>query len=74
VSTTALVWFLVGLLTLTVALVILISLIRHVIKLGRAAGRFRSEVGPIGQEISELGGRASSRPRRTGPDRSSNGR
>lgn len=73
-STTAIVWFVVALLTVTVALVTAISLIRHVILLGRAAGRFRSEAGPIAEEISELGGRASSRPRRRGPDGSSNRR
>jgi hypothetical protein len=41
----------------------LIALIRHVLVLGRAAGRFQDEVGPLTQEIGELADAASGRGR-----------
>ena len=49
-TTTALVWLVVGLLSLVAVL-------------GRAAGRFRDEVGPLTQEIGELADAASDRSR-----------
>jgi len=63
-TTTALVWLVVGLLSLVAVLAVLISLIRHVFVLGRAAGRFQDEVGPLTQEIGELADAASDRSRR----------
>ena len=63
-TTTALVWLVVGLLSLVAVLAVLISLIRHVFVLGRAAGRFQEEVGPLTREIGELADAASGRPRR----------
>ena len=63
-TTTALVWLVVGLLSLVAVLAVLISLIRHVFVLGRAAGRFRDEVGPLTREIGELADTASGRSRR----------
>ena len=63
-SSTAIVWMIVGLLTLSATIVILIALIRHLMVLGRALGRFGDEVGPVTREISEQADRASSRAQR----------
>ena len=46
-TTTALVWLVVGLLSLVAVLAVLIALVRHLFVLGRAAGRFQDEVGPL---------------------------
>jgi hypothetical protein len=62
-TTTALVWFVIGLLTIVAVLALLIALIRHLILLGRAARRFQEEVTPIAQDISALSERASTRPK-----------
>ena len=62
-TTTALVWLVVGLLSLVAVLAVLIALIRHVFVLGRAAGRFQDEVGPLTREIGELADSASDRSR-----------
>lgn len=59
----AVVWLVVGLLTLTVVLALLIALIRHLIVLGRAVGHFQTEAGPILQEITEQAYRAASSSR-----------
>ena len=63
-SSAAIVWMIVGLLTLAVTLAMLIALIRHLMVLGRALGRFGDEVGPIAREITEGSDRASSRAQR----------
>lgn len=63
-TTTALVWLVVGLLSLVAVLAVLIALIRHLFVVGRAAGRFQDEVGPLTQEIGELADTASDRSRR----------
>lgn len=63
-TTTALVWLVVGLLSLTAVLAMLIALIRHLFVLGRAVSRFQSEVGPLAQEISDRSGAASRRTAR----------
>jgi hypothetical protein len=63
-STPALVWMIVGLLTLGVTIAMLIALIRHVFVLGRAVGRFNDEVGPVAREVTEQADRASSRAQR----------
>jgi hypothetical protein len=63
-TTTALVWLVVGLLSLVVVLAVLIALIRHLFVLGRAAGRFQDEVGLLTREIGELADSASGRSRR----------
>jgi hypothetical protein len=42
----------------------LVALIRHVLVLGRALGRFGDEVGPIAREISQQADRASARAQR----------
>ena len=63
-TTTALVWLVVGLVSLVAVSAVLIALVRHLFVLGRAAGRFRDEVGPLAQEIGGLAGTASSRSRR----------
>jgi hypothetical protein len=63
-TTTALIWLVIGLLTIVAVLALLIALIRHVLVLGRAARRFQEEVTPIAEDISALTDRASNRPRR----------
>jgi len=63
-TTTALVWLVVGLLSLVAVLAVLIALIRQLFVVGRAAGRFQDEVGPLTQEIGELADAASDRSRR----------
>ena len=63
-TTTALVWLVVGLLSLTAVLAVLIALIRHVSVLGRAANRFQEEVSPLAREIGELADTTSIRSRR----------
>jgi hypothetical protein len=70
VTTPALVWLIVGLLSLAAVLALLVGLIRHGIVLGRAAGRFRDEVGPIAREISDEADRASDRSQRLARARS----
>lgn len=60
-TTTALVWLVVGLVSTVAILAMLIALIRHVIVLGRAARRFGAEITPLAQEIGELQAAASSR-------------
>lgn len=63
-STVAIVWLIVALVCTAAVLAVLVALIRHVMVLGRALGRFQREVGPIAQEIAEAGGRAGDRSRR----------
>jgi hypothetical protein len=62
VTTTALVWFVIGLLSIAAVLALLIALIRHLIVLGRSVRRFQEEVTPIAEDISALSERASDRP------------
>lgn len=62
-TTTALVWFIIGLATVVAVLALLIALIRHLMVLGRAARRFQEEVTPIAEDISALSERASNRSR-----------
>ena len=72
-TTTALVWFVIGLLSVAAVLALLVALIRHLIVLGRATRRFQEEVTPLAQEISALSDRTSTgsraRSRRPHPDR-----
>lgn len=63
-STAAIVWMIVGLLTLAVTIAILIALIRHVLVLGRTVRRFGEEVGPVAREIGEQVDRASTHTQR----------
>ena len=62
-TTTALVWFVIGLLTIVAVLALLIPLVRHLMLLGRAARRFQEEVTPIAEDISAMSDRASNRPK-----------
>ena len=62
-TTTALVWLVIGLVTVVAVSALLIALIRHLIVLGRAARRFQEEVTPIAEDISALADRASDRSR-----------
>lgn len=63
-SAPAIVWLVVGLLTLAVTIALLIALIRHLLVLGRAMRRFGDEVNPLAREIAEQSDRASSRTQR----------
>ncbi|HJU57976.1 MAG TPA: hypothetical protein VJ774_04505 [Actinomycetota bacterium] len=65
-TTPAIVWLVVGLVTTVAALAVLIALIRHLFVVGRAMARFQSDVGPIAAEIGEQAERASARASRTG--------
>jgi hypothetical protein len=60
----AIVWLVVALLTTLAVTALLIGLVRHIIVLGRALGRFQREVSPVVQEISALGQQASARSER----------
>lgn len=63
-TTPAIVWLVVGLVTTAAALAVLIALIRHLFVLGRALTRFQQEVGPVAAEIGAAAEQASSRSRR----------
>ena len=66
-TTTALVWLVVGLVSLTAVLAVLIALIRHLFVLGRAASRFQEEVSPLAGELADTASNRSRRmPRRPG--------
>jgi hypothetical protein len=63
VTTPAIVWLVVGLVTTAAALAVLIGLIRHLFVVARALSRFQSEVAPIAAEIGTQAERASTRSR-----------
>jgi hypothetical protein len=60
----AVVWLIVGLLSVAAVLAVAIALVRHVIVLGRALSRFQREVEPAASAISEEGARAGARSAR----------
>lgn len=60
-SDVAIVWLAIAVVTTVAVAGVLIGLIRHVIVLVRALGRFRSEVTPVAEDISSLGRRAGGR-------------
>jgi hypothetical protein len=64
VTTPAIVWLVIGLVTTAAALAVLIALIRHLFVLGRSLSRFQREVGPVAAEIGAEAERASSRSAR----------
>lgn len=68
-SSPALVWLVVGLVTAVAVMAMLIALVRHVIVLGRAARRFQDEVGPLARDIASEGDRAAGRSQRLSVDR-----
>ncbi len=51
-STTAVVWLVVGLVSTAALIAMLVALVRHVLVIGRAIGRFQEEITPIADEIS----------------------
>jgi len=69
VSGPAIVWLIVGLLTTIAVSALLTALVRHVIVLARALGRFQQEVGPIARDIAAAGERASARTQRVSAER-----
>jgi len=50
-STTAVVWLTVGLVTTVAMIAMLVALIRHVLLIGRAAGRLQDEIAPLRADI-----------------------
>lgn len=73
-TTPAIVWLVIGLVTAAAALAVLIALIRHLFVLGRALSRFQQEVGPVAGEIGAQAERASSRSGRRPGGRAPTGR
>jgi hypothetical protein len=69
VGTWLVVWFVVGIVSTVAVLALLITLIRHLLVLGRTARRMQDELSPIVQEISSEGTRASDRASRLSPRR-----
>ncbi len=62
-STPAIVWLVVALLTTTVVVAMVVGLVRHLLILFRSVSRFGREVAPITQELSDLAARAAERTR-----------
>lgn len=60
-TTPAIVWTVVGLVTTAAVIAVLIALVRQFILLGRTLSRFQEEVSPLAQEIAEGADRASTR-------------
>jgi hypothetical protein len=69
VSGPAIVWLIVGLVSTVAVTALLIALVRHVIVLARALGRFQQEVSPIAQDIASAGERAATRSQRVSAER-----
>lgn len=65
----AIVWLIVGLLSTVAVSALLIALVRHVIVLARALGRFQQEVSPIARDIASAGERAATRSQRVSAER-----
>jgi hypothetical protein len=61
VTTPAIVWIVIGLVTTLAVVAMVIALVRHFILLGRTLSRFQEEVTPIAGEITAGGDRASTR-------------
>jgi hypothetical protein len=59
VSTWLIWWFVIALVTTLVIVVVVVGLVRQALVLGRAGKRFQDEVGPLADEISREGDRAS---------------
>ncbi len=60
-STPALVFTVIGLITMAAVVAVLIGLVRHAMILGRTLSHFQRDVGAIAQEITSEADRASSR-------------
>jgi hypothetical protein len=63
VSGVAVVWLVVALVSTAAVVAVLVALVRHVLVLVRALGRFQREVNPIAREIAAEGDRAAARSR-----------
>lgn len=63
-SSVAIVWLVVGLTSTLAMLAVLIALVRHLMILTRALGRFQDEVKPVVEQISTESQRASDRTSR----------
>ncbi|MEX2204422.1 MAG: hypothetical protein WD965_10085 [Actinomycetota bacterium] len=65
----AIVWLIVGLITTVAVSAMLIALVRHVIVLARALGRFQQEVSPIAQDIASAADWAAAQAERVNAER-----
>ncbi len=63
-SSVAIVWLVIGLTSTLAMLALLIALVRHLMVLMRALGRFRDEVQPVAEEIATESQRAGERTSR----------
>jgi hypothetical protein len=68
-SSVAIVWLVIGLVTTAAVLAVLIGLVRHALVLSRALSRFQREVSPVAAEISALGDQAAARSQRVSAER-----
>ena len=62
-TTPAIVWLVIALVTTTAVIAVLIGVIRHLFVVGRALSRFQQELGPLAAEIGAESKRASTRSR-----------
>jgi hypothetical protein len=58
-TTPAIVWMVVGLVTTAAVIVVLVALVRQLLLLGRTLSRFQEEVSPLAEEITAGADRAS---------------
>jgi len=68
-STPAVVWLVVGLVTTVAMIAVLIGLIRHLLVLGRSLRGFQEAVTPLAEEISAEADRAAGRTSRLSAQR-----
>lgn len=72
-SSVALVWLVIGLVTAAMVLAVLVALVRHVLVLFRTLGRFGDEVGPLVREIGQGAQQAGDHAHRRSAERSFGG-
>jgi hypothetical protein len=70
VSSVALVWLVVGLVTAAAVAAVIVGLVRHVLVLFRSFARFQEEVAPTAAELAAQGRRAADRSERLSAERS----
>jgi hypothetical protein len=69
-SSVAIVWLVIGLVSTAAVIAVLIALVRHGLVLMRALTRFQTEVSPLAAEIAALGDRAATRSQGLAAERS----
>lgn len=63
-STPAVVWLTIGLVSLAALIAMLVGLLRHLLVLSRSLGKFQEEIQPLADAIATEGQRASDRTSR----------